>query len=189
MPRACTVCTHKKITYINKALLSGETVSSVAVKYGLSRSSVDRHKKKCIASAVNLARKKIQNKEYKKKEKKKDKRTIENQKAVEVRELSAGQKMVNKLESLEKDAREIQIKATKKGNYQAALAAIKEQSRIFDIYIHIAAELNKQNKSELEEIRESWDDVKEILLDMFAKYPKAGDYFEERISSRLAQHW
>lgn len=43
MSRVCTVCRSPEILAINKALVAGESIRDISGRYGLARSSVDRH--------------------------------------------------------------------------------------------------------------------------------------------------
>jgi hypothetical protein len=44
MPRGCKVCRHENVKEINKAIIEGATLQSLADKYGLHISSLSRHK-------------------------------------------------------------------------------------------------------------------------------------------------
>ena len=45
MSRKCSCCEHPKIIEINAALLNGDSIRDVSGRYGLAKSSVQRHKK------------------------------------------------------------------------------------------------------------------------------------------------
>ncbi len=55
MPRVCSVCTHERRGEIERNLVEGATVRSIASKYGLSASAVDRHQQSHIAERVTKA--------------------------------------------------------------------------------------------------------------------------------------
>ena len=48
MPQTCTVCRAMNLSQINLALVSGEPLRSIAVRTGLSKTSLQRHKVNCI---------------------------------------------------------------------------------------------------------------------------------------------
>ena len=52
MPHRCTVCRRPNRAEIDKAILAGGTVRDIARRYGASRPSVDRHKRKCLAAEL-----------------------------------------------------------------------------------------------------------------------------------------
>lgn len=56
MSRACSVCSHPKIKRINQELLEGRSGRSVALKYGLHPSSMQRHQTGCIADHLRAAK-------------------------------------------------------------------------------------------------------------------------------------
>jgi hypothetical protein len=44
MPRVCTICTHPARPAIDEGLMAGQSLRAVSGQYGLSKSSIDRHK-------------------------------------------------------------------------------------------------------------------------------------------------
>lgn len=46
VPKLCTICTHPKAEALDQALLTGEPVSAVAHRFGVSRDALNRHKEK-----------------------------------------------------------------------------------------------------------------------------------------------
>ncbi len=66
MPRKCSICTHRKRYHINKALLNPKVpLREIAAKYGGSTSTLNRHLKKHLLPAVQLAKKEAELKEGK----------------------------------------------------------------------------------------------------------------------------
>jgi hypothetical protein len=55
MPRSCTVCAHDAREAIDRALAGGESVSGVAIRYGLSWDAVKRHGAAHLPKAVVVA--------------------------------------------------------------------------------------------------------------------------------------
>ena len=65
MPRKCSICTHRKRAHINRALLNPKkALREIAAQYGISASTLQRHKKHLIA-AMQLAKKEAELKEGK----------------------------------------------------------------------------------------------------------------------------
>jgi hypothetical protein len=52
MPIPCTICTHDQHHEIDHDLVGGGTVRDVAGRFGVAKSSVDRHKRRCLAPRV-----------------------------------------------------------------------------------------------------------------------------------------
>ncbi len=64
MPRKCSICTHPKRAHINRALLNPKkSLREIAVQYGGSISTLDRHLKKHLLPAMKLAKKEAELKE------------------------------------------------------------------------------------------------------------------------------
>jgi len=66
VPRKCSICTHPKKRYINRALLSGKkSIRQIARQYGLKKDAVRYHKRAHLIEAMKLARKNREIKEGK----------------------------------------------------------------------------------------------------------------------------
>ena len=48
MPNTCSICADQRIREIDEDLLSGASVRDVEGRYGISKSAVDRHRRKCL---------------------------------------------------------------------------------------------------------------------------------------------
>jgi hypothetical protein len=55
MARKCTICQHHQRLHIDEALIAGGSLRGVAARFGVTASSVGRHKAKCIAASLMLA--------------------------------------------------------------------------------------------------------------------------------------
>ncbi len=65
MPQKCSICKHPKKAHINRALLNPKkSLRQIAAQYGISASTLQRHKKHLIA-AMQLAKKEAELKEGK----------------------------------------------------------------------------------------------------------------------------
>src|SRR5579872_3048967 len=52
MPRSCTVCVHKSVVEINRALIRHEVYRSVAKRFGFKDAAMFRHKSNHLAAAL-----------------------------------------------------------------------------------------------------------------------------------------
>jgi hypothetical protein len=55
MDKRCSVCTHPDLQEIDRALIAGESLRSLASRYGLSVSSLSRHIKHLRRALANVA--------------------------------------------------------------------------------------------------------------------------------------
>ena len=56
MPRTCTVCGHPKRAEIDHALIRPEPLRTIAANYGTSKSSLERHRDKCLPAHLLKAK-------------------------------------------------------------------------------------------------------------------------------------
>jgi hypothetical protein len=52
MPRICSVCTHPARATIDDGLVAGQSIRGISGRYGLSKSSVDRHKTSHVPASL-----------------------------------------------------------------------------------------------------------------------------------------
>ena len=116
MPRPCLICEHKKHNDIDNDLITGHSLGYIETKYKINKSSVHRHKKKHLS--VDIVKKASNNILDKKKERKVS---------------LASDNAWEKLEEMMLDLKGLQADAKKKSNTQGAIAAIREQSKIYEM--------------------------------------------------------
>ena len=115
MPRTCTICGHKKRSAIEKAILAGEALRTVADRWSVSKTSLIRHKGDHLAAALV--------------------------KANGAAEAAHGDDLLAKLESIESEARGILKDAKKAKDLRAAVMAIRELTRLVDLLARLRGEL------------------------------------------------
>jgi hypothetical protein len=54
-PRKCSICGNEARDEINSALFGNTSLRAVAVNFGVARSSLDRHRRKCLTPRIALA--------------------------------------------------------------------------------------------------------------------------------------
>ena len=119
MSRTCTVCSHKSRVKIDKAIVFGESNRAIASQFGLTRASVQRHKQH-VAAAIELAAQK--------------------------REISVGESILDRFETLYQRNDALLSKAESAKNFSAAVACVREARGILgDIHeITMAAASSRQ---------------------------------------------
>jgi transposase-like protein len=100
MPRRCTVCDHPERHSIDEALVGGAPYRSVAKRFGLSESSVYRHKTEHLPAHLLKAR--------------------------EVEEAARADDLLDQVRTLQTHALDILERAEKSGDLRTALAAISQ---------------------------------------------------------------
>jgi hypothetical protein len=55
MPRVCSICTHRSRGQIDRELISGLPYRDIAGRFGLSKSSLERHASEHLAAAIARA--------------------------------------------------------------------------------------------------------------------------------------
>jgi hypothetical protein len=118
MPR-CTVCTHTDRDVIDGALMRGTGLGTVAKKFGLAKSSVARHRARCVRRELAAL-------------------TLETR---HVGKIVRDGNFLDELGRLQADAHRIRRRAEKAGNFQAALAAIAQLTRIVELLCKLRGDL------------------------------------------------
>ncbi len=137
MPRTCSVCKDKNRKEIETAILSGQSLRAIASQYEPCRSAITRHRDNCLNKGVieNADQEKV------KTASKLANNIIDNQ----IKTLEDEEDNWSELEIMKKDLKDIQKEAKEKGNFTSAIAAIREQSRIYEIILKMIAEKNAED--------------------------------------------
>src|SRR5829696_5719262 len=118
MSRRCTVCDHLKSHCIDEALVSGTPYRSVAKRFGLSESSVYRHKTEHLPAHLL--------------------------KAKEVEEVAQADDLLDQVRHLQTHALDILEHAEKAGDLRTALAAISQARGNLELLGKLAGELDER---------------------------------------------
>jgi hypothetical protein len=116
MPRTCTICAHPKREEIDHALLSGKTYREITGNFPVSKSSLERHRNHITASLL---------------------------KSREAEEIARGDDLVEDLRALAVEANRLKAEAEKSGNVRAAIAALREITRLIELRAKIAGKLKE----------------------------------------------
>ena len=121
MGRTCSVCSNPRRVEIDTALLSGQSLRVVASRFESSLGSVQRHKEH-VAPALALAH--------------------------EAAEVADADDLLSKVRGLEADARRIGAAAEKAGDLRTALQGVREQTRIIELLVDLAARIADQQQQQ-----------------------------------------
>jgi len=127
MPRICTVCVHPKRHIIDKMLIRGDNVATIAAKFHLGQSSLYRHKSK------HLSRQLVQGWDRKRKRENLD--------------------LLSELDDLLSKSKELLQEAESKGQLGIALQGVKESRSTLEFLSKIFLYL-KETEKEGERLRE-----------------------------------
>ncbi|MBF0588707.1 MAG: hypothetical protein HQL53_06230 [Magnetococcales bacterium] len=146
MARTCSVCAHKRIKAINKALVKGEALRAISRQYKLSKDALRRHKAAHLPKAMA--------------------------KAQEASEVVHGNDLLGQLAALQEDARRISKKAESAKNFNAALAGVRELVRIVELLAKMQGELQEAPQVNLF-VSAEWVSVQAVVVKALEPFPDA----------------
>lgn len=123
MARTCSICIHHRRDSMDKSLLRGETLKSVARRYDVSEDSLGRHKKHMqlvIAKAAAVAERK---------------------------DLAYGSALLAEIARIRADAERLQIEAERRQDVRAALKAIHERLTIVELEAKLSGQIETGTKN------------------------------------------
>jgi len=146
MTRPCSICAHAEREAIDAALVAGEPYRDISGRFGVSRSALTRHKAQHIGQAVAQAQ----------------------GEAV----TAAGGAVLAKIAALEADAKRLQAKAEKSGDYRTAIAALREMVRIVELLAKLQGELTEGTTINIL-VNPQWLTIRAVIVAALAGYPEA----------------
>ena len=146
MPRRCTVCDHPERRSIDEALVSGAPYRSVAKRFGLSESSVYRHKTEHLPAQLL--------------------------KAKEVEEAARADDLLEQVRNLQAHALDILERAEKAGDLRTALAAISQARGNLELLGKLAGELDERTIVNVL-LSPQWVMIRTTMLKALSAYPEA----------------
>ena len=121
MPRTCTTCTHPHRDEIDRRLLDGAPLRNIAKQFSLSPANLFRHNKH-ISKTLSNARQEA--------------------------EILRADSLMEHLNYLSAEAARLKQKAEQKKDYRTALAGVREMSRLAEIGMRLAVEMQERTSSE-----------------------------------------
>ena len=146
MPRRCTVCTHEQKEQIDQALVAGEPLRDVAGRFGISKSSLARHKDAHLPTILA--------------------------KAQAAEEVAQADDLLGQIEDLRRQAQAIKDQAMKTNDLRTALQGIRELVRIVELLAKLRGELDERAQINILLLPE-WVQVRTRLLYALTPYPEA----------------
>ncbi len=148
MARTCNVCTHSEREAIDRALVGGCVQRDITRRYGIPKDSVNRHKAGHISPALV--------------------------KAAERREEERAESLLDRIEELCGEARQV-LEATKTDRKHAtSILAIRELRACFELIGKITGELQDRPTVAINILQSpDWLEVRDVLLAALAPHPEA----------------
>ena len=146
MPRRCTVCDHAERHGIDEALVTGAPYRSVAKRFGLSESSVYRHKTEHLPAHLLKAR--------------------------EAEDAARADDLLDQVRHLQTHALDILERAEKAGDLRTALAAISQARGNLELLGKLAGELDERPMVNLN-ISPQWLELRAVIVGALESHPAA----------------
>ena len=121
MPRTCTTCSHPHRDEIDRRLLDGAPLRNIAKQFSVSSASLFRHNKH-ISKTLSNARQEA--------------------------EILRADGLMEHLNHLTAEAARLKQKAEHAKDYRTALAGVREMSRLLELAVRLAVELQERTSSE-----------------------------------------
>jgi hypothetical protein len=123
MPRTCTACSHARRDDIDRLLLEGTPLRNIAKRFSLSPAGLFRHNQHVSTALAN------------------------SHKEAEVLRADG---LLEHLNHLSAEAARLKQKAEKAGDLRTALAGVREMSRLLELVMTVAAEMESRGSSNSE---------------------------------------
>ena len=146
MPRRCTVCDHPERQLIDEALVTGAPYRSVAKRFGLSESAVNRHKTDHLLAHLLKAR--------------------------QVEEVAQADDLLEQVRHLQAHALDILERAEKTGDLRTALAAISQARGNLELLGKLAGELDERPVVNLN-VSPQWLELRAVIVGALEPHPAA----------------
>jgi hypothetical protein len=146
VPRRCSICTHGEREAIDLAIVEGGGLRDIARQHGVSKDAVARHGAEHLPAT--LAR------------------------AAAAEEATRGDTLLEKVQALEVQAREIAKRARQSGDLRVALAAVRELARIIELQARLAGDLIDAPTVSVV-LGDDWTSMRSTILSALNEYPEA----------------
>ncbi len=146
MPRTCSICAHDQCQVIDRALLAGEPYRNIAVRFGTSVASLQRHKSDHLPKKLTQAK--------------------------AAREVAEADDLLHQLKALRNKAISILQKAEQAGDYRTALAGIREARGCVETLMEVEGELDRRGTINVT-INPEWVQLRTVIVTALQRHPEA----------------
>lgn len=163
MPKRCSICVHKKRKEIDAAILEGDDLRSLSLRFSVSAHSLSRHKRGGHIEAAII-------------------------RASQIQEIHLGDSLVEQLKALQQKALSLLTLAEDAGDYRTALAGVREARGSLEVLVEAMSKLRENPPIEQRFMTIGQDQVEgalQALLDskVVAIEGEAGEVAAEREDS------
>jgi len=153
----CSICKHDRHGEIDAALVSNVSVRGIARTYGLTASSLRRHRDAHLSATIA--------------------------KAAATDELERAEGLADSLAALQRQSLRVLTDAALRGDDRLALAAVKECRANLELWGRVTGELTADAPSVSLVMSQGWLEVRGAVLAALEPYPEA----RERVAARLIE--
>ncbi|RBY94082.1 hypothetical protein DQ244_01595 [Blastococcus sp. TBT05-19] len=152
----CTVCGHADRQAIDEAVVTGQSMRSIASRHGVSKDAIGRHRAHISPALARL---------------------------VAEREEAGPASALQRLESLYGKASAVLDAAQSEGKAQLSLSAIRELRGLVETLAKITGELDERPTTNVVNLQSSgeWHQLRTVVLEELAPYPEV----QQRVAGRL----
>jgi hypothetical protein len=123
LARTCTICSNPKLLNIDRQLLRGDMLKSIAHRFHVSEDAVGRHRRHMRTAMLKA------------------------EAAAEKPDLIYGQNLIDEVKAIKADAERLQLEAEGRRDIRAALQAIRERVSIVELQAKLMGEIQTGNRN------------------------------------------
>jgi hypothetical protein len=123
LARTCTVCSNPKLLNIDRQLLRGDMLKSIANRFHVSEDAVGRHRRHMRTAMLKA------------------------EAAAEKPDLIYGQTLIDEVKAIKASAERLQLEAEARQDIRAALQAIRERVSIVELQAKLMGEIQTGNRN------------------------------------------
>lgn len=151
MGRTCTVCSHKDVEEINKQLLSGPSLRTIAAQFNLTKTSLIRHRESHIPDLLL--------------------------KSNDIQNITSADALLARLEEEAGFVRDMREAASAEGDIELALKAVDRALKCVDLYAKIRGLIQTQPQVNLQQVNiydnPEWVELRTLIITALDPYPEA----------------
>jgi hypothetical protein len=146
MARVCTICAHLERAAIDQALVNNEPLRDIAGRFGLTKSSVERHKAEHVPVLLT--------------------------KAKEAQTVADADDLLRQAGALRSKAMSLLLKAEQAGDYRTALAGVREARGCLELLGKLQGQLSDGANINVI-VAPAWIELRAVIMDALQAFPEA----------------